>query len=146
MIKEDIQKRILVSLKEKKETELKVLRFVLSEIKYSEINKQKDLTDEEVIGLLQKEVKKRNESIEMFKKGGRLELVVDEQKQIKIIEEYLPKQMSDEELSQIIADIFAITEDKSNTGKLIGMVILKVKGKADGNRVAALVKEKIAVK
>ncbi len=143
MIKEEIQKRILVSLKEKKETEQKVLRFILSEIKYSEINKQKDLTDEEVIGLLQKEVKKRNESIDMFQKGGRQELVVDEQKQIKIIEEYLPKQMSNEELSKIVDEIIAKTEDKSNMGKLIGMVILRVKGKADGNRVASLVKAKM---
>jgi uncharacterized protein YqeY len=143
MIKEDIQKAILISLKGRKETELKVLRFILSEIKYAEINKQKDLTDEEVISLLQKEVKKRNESIDMFQKGGRQELVVDEQKQIKIIEEYLPKQMSNEELSKIVDKIFAITEDKTNMGKLIGMVMGRVKGKADGNKVALLVKDRM---
>jgi len=143
MIKEDIQKAILISLKGRKETELKVLRFILSEIKYAEINKQKDLTDEEVISLIQKEVKKRNESIDMFQKGGRQELVVDEQKQIKIIEEYLPKQMSNEELSKIVDKIFAITEDKTNMGKLIGMVMGRVKGKADGNKVALLVKDRM---
>ena len=143
MIKEDIQKAILISLKGRKETELKVLRFILSEIKYAEINKQKDLTDEEVISLLQKEVKKRNESIDMFQKGGRQELVVDEQKQIKIIEEYLPKQMSNDELSKIVDKIFAITEDKTNMGKLIGMVMGRVKGKADGNKVALLVKDRM---
>lgn len=143
MIRENIQKAILISLKGKKETELKVLRFVLSEIKYAEINKQKDLTDEEVISLLQKEVKKRNESIEMFKKGGRQELVLDEQKQIKVIEGYLPKQMSDGELTAIISEVMTTAEDKSNMGKLIGMVMIKVKGKADGNRVAGIVKAKM---
>lgn len=146
MIKEEIQKRILVALKEKKETDLKVLRFVLSEIKYAQINKQKELTDEEIINLLQKEVKKRNESITMFQKGGRPELVLDEQKQIKVIEEYLPKQMSDEELSLIVAEVLATVEDKSNLGKLIGLVMGRVRGKADGNRVAGLVKEKISGK
>ena len=88
-------------------------------------------------------MKKRNESIDMFQKGGRQELVVDEQKQIKIIEEYLPKQMSNEELSKIVDKIFAITEDKTNMGKLIGMVMGRVKGKADGNKVALLVKDRM---
>lgn len=145
MIKNDIQREILTSLKEKRVTELKVLRFILSEIKYAEINKQKDLPDEEITSLLQKEVKKRKEAIEMFKKGGRTDIVADEVKQIAIIEAYLPKQMSNEELNKIIGETLAGLEDKSNIGKVIGAVIPKVKGRADGARVVNLVKRKLGL-
>lgn len=143
MIKEDIQKRIISSLKGKKETEVKVLRFVLSEIKYAEINKQKDLTDEETVSLLQKEVKKRREAIEMFKKGKRDDLVQDEEKQISIIEDYLPKQLSNEEINKIIDEILSFSGDTSNIGKIIGQVMAKIKGKADGKIVSELVKQRI---
>lgn len=142
MIKDTIQKNILVALKEKKETELKVLRFVLSEIKYAEINKQKDLTDEETTALLSKEVKKRKEAIEMFRKNNRLELVDDEEKQIVVIETYLPKQISGEELNKIVDETLAGITDKSNIGKVIGMVMPKVKGKADGAKVAEMIRVK----
>ncbi len=85
MIKDKIQKQILSSLKTGNQIELKVIRYILSEIKYAEINKQRDLTDEEIVALLQKEVKKREEAIALFKKSGRDELVTDEEKQIAVI-------------------------------------------------------------
>lgn len=144
MLKDDIQQAVFANLKEKKATEVKVLRFVLSEIQYAEIAKQKDLTDEEVITLLQKETKKRKEAIEMFKKGKRDDLVADEEKQIIIIEKYLPKQMPQEEVERIVDAVLAGTNDKSNTGKLIGLVMAQVKGKTDGGIVAQLVRQKLA--
>lgn len=146
MIKDTIQKNILVALKEKKQTELKVLRFILSEIKYAEINKQKEMTDEEVVAVLRRELNKRKESVEMFRNNNRPELVADEEKQIKVIETYLPVQMDDEELNKIIDETLAGIEDKSNIGKVIGMVMPKVKGKADGGKVARLIKQKLSGK
>ncbi|MBI1869368.1 GatB/YqeY domain-containing protein [Candidatus Gottesmanbacteria bacterium] len=65
--------------------QLKVLRFVLSEINYAEIDKQAALTDEEIVSLIQKEIKKRKQAIDLFKKGNRLETVVDEEAQIAIL-------------------------------------------------------------
>lgn len=144
MIKDDIQQAIYTNLKAKNETATKVLRFILSQIKYEEINKQKDLTDEEVIAVLQKEMKKRKESIEMYKKSGRQDIVDDETKQIEIIEQYTPKQMSEEEVKKVIDDIVPAGSDMAAMGKVIGMVMGKLKGKADGSIVARLVKEKLS--
>ena len=143
MIKEEIQKKILTSLKEKKEMELKVLRFILSQINYAEIAKQKPLTDEEIMALLQKELKKRKEAIEMFRKAGRSEMVADEEKQLPVIEQYLPKQISQEELAKIVDETVKSIEGVPNMGQVIGMVMKKVKGQADGGMVASIVKQKL---
>ena len=143
MLKDEIQNAINKALKERNKTELKVLRFVLSQIQYEEIDKRKELSDEETVAVLQKEVKKRNDAIEMFKKGERPELVEDEQNQVKIIERYLPKQMGDEEINRIIEETIITLDDKSNIGKTIGLVMAKLKGRADGGKVARLVKQKL---
>lgn len=144
MIKEKIQKDILVSLKGKKETELKVLRFVLSLINYAEIAKQKPLTDEEIISLLRKELKKRKEAIEMFKTGGRQDLVTDEEKQLPVIQSFLPQPLSTEELNRIVDEVFKGISGVPNMGQIIGQVMAKVKGQADGAIVASLVKQKLS--
>lgn len=146
MIKDDIQQRIFIALKEGKKTELKVLRYISSQIKYEEINKQKELTDEEVIALLQKEVKKRQEAILLFKKAGRSELVEDEEEQIVVIKRYLPRQLSNDELSKIVDEVISSSPDLGNVGKIIGLVMAKVKGQTDGAVVAGLVKQKLSAK
>lgn len=144
MIKEEIQKQILSALREGRKTELKVLRFILSLIYYEEIAKQKKLSDGEIMALFQKEVKKRKEAIEMFKKGKRDDLVEDEEKQITVIQEYLPKQLSEDELNKIIEEVVASSKE-TNIGRIIGLVMAKVKSKADGATVAQLVKQKLNV-
>ncbi len=141
MLKDDIQNDIYIALKEKKERDLKVLRYILSLIKYAEIDKQKDLTDDEVVLLLQKEIKKRQEAIELFKKGKRNDLVEDEGKQIEIIKRYLPQQLSDEEINKIIEKVILLGE--SNVGKIIGLVMVQVRGRADGKRVSELVNKRL---
>ena len=142
MIKNDIQQAINSALKERRETALKVLRFVMSQIKYGEIDKQKDLTDEEIVSLMQKEIKKRKEAIEMFKKGRRTDLVKDEEAQITVIQKFLPQQLTSEELEKIVNDTISETADK-NMGKIIGLAMGKVKGKADGSAVSSLVRQKL---
>lgn len=144
MIKEKIQKDILVSLKAKKETELKVLRFILSLINYAEIAHQKPLSDEEIINLMQKELKKRKEAIEMFKNGGRQDLVADEEKQLPIIQSYLPQPLSDKELEKIIDEVVKNISEVPNVGQIIGQVMKQVKGQVDGATVASLVKQKLS--
>ena len=144
MIKEEIQKAVINAMKGKRALKLKALRFVLSLIQYEEINKQKKLTEDETVSVLRKEIKKRKEAIELFKKGNRQELVVDEEAQIKIIERYLPQQMSDADLEKVVESVLATSEKSmANMGKLIGAVMEKVKGQADGAKVAFLVKKKI---
>ena len=143
MIKNEIKTAMNMALKEGKQVDLKVLRFVISQIQYEEINKQKELTDEEVISLLQKEVKKRKEAIELFKKGDRFDLVSDEEEQIKVIEKYLPKQMTEEEIKKIIDETLPTLSDTTNTGKVIGAVMAKLTGRANGSQVSQLVKKKL---
>lgn len=124
--------------------EVRVLRFLLSEIQYAEIAKQSDLTDEETVALLAKELKKRKEAIEMFKKANRDDLVADEEKQLTVIQKYLPQQLTESELEKAVDEVLSSLPDKSNMGKIIGLVMAKVKGQADGKMVAELVKKKIS--
>lgn len=144
MLQVTIQNDITAALKGGKQTELKVLRFVMSEIKYAEINKKQNLTDEEVIALLQKEMKKRQEAIEMFRKANRTDIISDEEAQIAVIQKYLPKGLSEQELSKIIDEIVEQNKSNPQMGKIIGAVMSQVKGRADGAKVAAIVKNKLA--
>lgn len=144
MIKDEIQAKIFESLKKAEKTELKVYRYLLSIIKYEEINKGRDLTDAETAELFKKEVKKRQDAVEMFKQAGRRDIVEDEEKQILIIKIYLPKELPRESVEKIIDEVIAGTSDKSNTGKIIGLVMARVKGQTDGSLVAAIVREKLS--
>ena len=146
MIKQKIQDQIVVALKAGDKVRLDVLRFILSSIKYAEIEKQKELTDDEIVSLLKKEVKKRKEAIEMFKKGGRTEGIEKEEKQIVVINEFLPEKISQEELEKIISEVISSSGADPQMGKVIGTVMGKIKGQADGSEVARIVKEKLAGK
>lgn len=143
MIKNDIQQAINTALKAGNKTELNALRFVLSQIKYEEIAKQKELTDTEAVSLLQKEVKKRKEAIEMFKKGKRDDLVENEVSQIEVIQKYLPQQLSENELSKIIDEVIISLGVEKNIGKIIGLVMEKTERRADGSMTSKLVKQKL---
>lgn len=138
-----MQQTVNSALKAGKKQELKVLRFVLSQIKYEEIAKQKELSDEEIVSLLQKEIKKRKEAIEMFKKGNRSDLVKEEEEQITIIQKFLPQQLTEEELNKVIDEVLSLEKEEKNMGKIIGLVVSRVKGKADGSTVADLVRQKL---
>ena len=143
MIKEKIQQAINSALKAGNKVEVSALRFVMSQIKYEEIAKQKELTDEEVVFLIQKEIKKRKDAVEMFKKGNRNDLVKDEEAQIVVIQKYLPQQLTEEELGKIIDEVINNAGGEKNAGKIIGLVIAKVKGKTDGSTIAKLVRHRL---
>lgn len=142
MLKEEIQKEVIANLKAKKELHVRVLRFILSEINYEEIKKQKALTGEEIVALLKKEIKKRKEAIELFKKGKRDDLVKEEEAQITIIKKYVPEGLPLEELKKIVDETISSSE-VSHVGQVIGLVIRKVNGQADGETIAKLVQEKL---
>lgn len=119
---------------------LKTIRFILSEIRYEEIEKQRKLTDEEIVISLTREVKKRNDAIELMKRGNRLELVEEENKKIEVIKKYLPKQMETAELEKIVKETIA-SMPNPQMGAVIGAVLGKVKGRADGKIVSEIVKK-----
>jgi len=146
MIKDTIQKAILTNLKEKNDIALKVLRYMSSQISYAQIEKGSELTDEEVQALLTKEVKKRTEALKMFEQAGRTEMVQDEKKQLEIISHYLPQQLPEEEVATIVKDVIASMAEIKNPGQVIGQVMARVKGRASGDIVAALVRNALAEK
>lgn len=123
---------------------LKTIRFILSAIRYEEIEKKRKLTDEEIVVLLRKEIKKREEALVLIKKGGRNDLVEEEEKKIEVIKRYLPKEMSEEEILEIIKEERSKMPQVS-AGQLIGVVIRRVGGKADGARVAFLVRKELGL-
>jgi uncharacterized protein YqeY len=141
-----LQNDLAAAQKAKDELEVSTLRFVLSSIHNAKIQKGEELKDEEVVAQIQKEVKHHNESIEAFKSAGREELALRESTEKAILDKYLPQQISDEELVKIVQD--AIKEVGAQTpgdfGKVMGAVMKKVGAGADGSRVSAMVKEKLA--
>lgn len=128
------------------ETKVSTLRLLLSEIKNGEISKGTSLSDEDIISLIQREVKKRKEAAEGFRAGGREESAVKEEQEAKVLEAYLPVQVNAEELTKLVEE--TIHEVGANSvaemGKVIGMVMGKVKGRADGSQVSGIVKEKLS--
>lgn len=121
------------------------LRMVKTAIKNTEINNGKPLTDDEIVTVLSKEVKQRQESITSFVNGGRPELAEKEEQEIAILKKYLPEQLSEEEVTAIVDQ--AITETgasgASDMGKVMSAIMPKVKGRADGGLVSRLVRERL---
>ncbi|MDD2823445.1 MAG: GatB/YqeY domain-containing protein [Candidatus Daviesbacteria bacterium] len=149
MLFEDLQQDLRQSQLDKNEAKVNTLRLLLSEIRYVQIKKNegedKPLSDEEIITVIQKEVKKRKEAADGFRQGGREESALKEENEAEILSQYLPKQLSDEELKIMIDEAISQTGATgiSDMGKVIGIVMSKVKGSADGSRISMLVKEKL---
>lgn len=130
----------------KDETRVSTLRLLLSEVKNSEIAKGEQLSKQEIISVIAKEVKKRKEAASGFRQGGREEAAIKEEQEAALLSNYLPAQLSDEELTKIVDEAIKETGASSipEMGKVIGVVMTKVAGQADGGRVSMLVKEKLA--
>lgn len=128
------------------EVKVSTIRLLLSELTYAKVAKGTDsLTDEDIIASIQKEAKKRKESIESFRKGGREDLVSKEEAELKILQTYLPEQISDEELTKVVDEVITNTGATSaaDMGKVIGAVMSKVGQRVEGARVSTLVRLKL---
>ena len=143
MLLEQIQNDLKTALKERNELEVSTLRLSLSEAHNRQIEKQAELVDEDIVGVLRKEVKKRQESIEAYEKGGRQELADKESKELIILSKYLPQEMSPEELGKIVKETIdeVGAQGPSDFGKVMGVVMNKVKGRIDGSKVSDAVKK-----
>ena len=126
-----------------------VLRMVLSAVGYFEIQKGGagyEASDEEILAVIQKEVKQHRDSIEQFRQAGRQELMDKEIKELEILQRYLPAQMSEDEVRVLVEEavkqVGAVSP--ADMGKVMGVLMGKVKGKADGSLVSRLVREALA--
>lgn len=128
------------------ETKVATLRLLLSEAKNAEIAKGGELSDQDLISLVQKEVKKRKEAAAAFRSGGREESARKEEAEAKVLEGYLPQQLTSKELTKIVEKSITELEAKGlqDMGKVMGVIMGKVKGQADGGQVSTLVKEKLS--
>ena len=143
MIKQQIQDQMKEAMRSHDKVKLETLRYVLSQIKYREIEKRDTLTDEEEIEVLTREVKKRRDAIELFRKSGREVLVVEEEVKLTVITALLPAQMSAEEIQKIVTAAVAKV-GKNNMGLVMKEIMSQVKGKADGKLVSGLVKRSLS--
>jgi hypothetical protein len=119
------------------------LRNIIGKLKYRYIDKGDKLTEQEEIKVIQSLAKQRRESIEMYKQGGRNDLVETETKELSIIEEYLPQAMSEEEVRRLVRETVKETgaESMSDLGKVMPLVMKKGAGKVDGKIAQDILRE-----
>lgn len=144
MIANKLQEMIGQALKAHDEVRLSTLRLLSSALNYEKIERQHELTEEEELNVIKKQAKQRKDSIDSYIKAGRVDMAESEKAELAILQEFLPPEMTDEELSQLVES--SIKEVGATTMADIGKIMGAVKSKAanvDGGRVVALIKEKL---
>lgn len=137
---EQLREDMMTARKEKNADRLSILQVVLAAIKNEQISKQSELADTEIEQTIASLVKRLKDSISDFEKAGRTDLLQKTQQEIDILESYLPKQLSDEELNAIVQSTMdEVGPDARDVGKIMGAVMPKVRGYADGTRVRTAV-------
>ena len=138
-----IQEEVKTSLKSGEKFRASTLRLIVSALKLEEKNKAKALTDNEALEILTKMIKQRKDSISQFETANRMELAQKEKDEIEIIQNYLPEQLSEEELSVLIKEVIKEINAESikDMGKVMGILKPKITGKADAGIASGLVKK-----
>ena len=138
-IREDLKE----ALKAKDGIRVSVLRFLLAGIRNREIDKREPLNEEEILAEIASSVKRRRESIEAFKNGGRQDLVDKEEAELTILSQYLPEQIPDEEVRRIAREVIQAVgaASPSDIGKVMKELMPRVKGRAEGRTVNEIVRE-----
>jgi uncharacterized protein len=136
-----IEEGLKNSLKAKDEIRTSTLRMLRSAIKYKEVEQKRKLEENEILGVLSSQVKQHKDSIAEYKRGGREDLVEREERELEILQEFMPTQLSDEELTsaltQIIAELDATTKD---IGRVMKAAVERFRGQADGKKINEIVK------
>ncbi|MGB9661543.1 MAG: GatB/YqeY domain-containing protein [Moorellaceae bacterium] len=131
------------ALKSQDKIRLQTIRMVLAGIKNAEIDKQRPLNEEEIVNLIQREIKIRREALEQFARGGREDLVRQTEAEIRVLEGYLPQQLGEEELTSLIRETIEELGAKSgkDVGKVMAALMPKIRGKADGRKANEIVRQ-----
>ncbi|KEO83801.1 GatB/YqeY domain-containing protein [Tumebacillus flagellatus] len=133
------------AMKDKDKVRLSVIRMIRTAMKNQEIDSQKPLSDEDIITIMNRELKQRRDSLQAFEAGGRQDLVEDTQAEIAVLIEYLPEQLSEDEIRTIVKEVVASTgaTGKADMGKVMAALMPKVKGRADGKLVNQVVSQEL---
>ena len=142
-LKEQLKEDLKTAMRDKEVVKRDSIRAINTMIKQIEVDERRELDDEEVIKLIQRGIKQREEAITQYKAAGRDDLVQKEQEQVDVFMRYLPKQLTDEELELGMKEIIAETGATSmkDMGKVMGMATKKFAGVADGKRINEMVKK-----
>lgn len=145
-LKQQIQEDMKTALKSGEKQRLAAIRLIIAGIKQREIDERIELTDTDVIALLDKMGKQRRESISQYQAAGRQELVDQEQFELDLIQSYLPQPLSEDEITKLIAEAVSSTGANSmkDMGKVMGILKPKLQGRADMSAVSARIKEQLA--
>ncbi len=149
-LRERIDAEIKTAMKSKDKVRLETVRGIKKFILEKEVSLrpsgQDTLTEAQELEILMQIAKQRRDSIDQYRKGGREDLVAQEEAELVILEEYLPPQMSDEEVSKVVDEVIASVGATSakEMGKVMGKAMQQLKGKADGNKIQDMVKAKLS--
>lgn len=140
-MKNQIQRDVATALKARETVRVSTLRLLLSQIKNEEIARRRELAREEVLALVQRGIKTRRESVEQFERGGRADLVAKERQEIAVLEGYLPRQLTPEELARaaeaIVRELGA--QGKKDMGRVMKALMERYAGQVDGRQASAAV-------
>ncbi len=147
MITKRLDEDLKTAMRQRDAVKVRTIRSIRAAITEKEIEMRPsgvtELSDDDVLGLLQKQAKQRRDSIEQFEAAGRSDLAETEEEELAVIEEYLPKQMSDEEVREVLLEVIEATQATSmaDMGKVMGEAMNRIRGRADGKRISSLARE-----
>jgi uncharacterized protein len=144
--KQTIEEGLKKALKQKDSSRLSVLRMLLSSLKYKEVEKGRPLSEDEFHGVVKTLAKQRSESIESFKKGQRLDLVEKEERELEVLKEFIPAQMSEAELSAVIEEavIAADAKGPKDMGRVMKSLMDQCGSKVDGKVLSEMVRKRLS--
>lgn len=142
---EQLKQDMVMAMKNKDKERLTVIRMVKAAMDQEHIDRKKELNDELLIEVVNKQIKMRKDSISEFEKGNRTDLIEQTQSEIDILMNYLPEQLSEDEVCKIIEEAFIIVQptEAKDMGKIMKEVTPKLKGKADMKKVSEIIKSKL---
>jgi uncharacterized protein len=145
-LQQTISDRLLEAMKSRDAVRTGTLRLLISAFRNEEIKRKKPLSDEELREVVQSEAKRRREAIEEYKKANREDLAAKEEGEFNVLQEYLPKQLSEAELSQLVEEAVKSTGAKGprDMGRVMGALMPQIKGRADGRQAQQLVQKKLS--
>ena len=143
---EELNADMKQAMRDKEKVILSVIRMLKSSLQNEQINAGRELTDEEILTVLSREMKQRKDSLQEFVKANRDDLVQNVQDEINVLSKYMPEQLSEEEIINIINEAIDQTgaSSKADMGKVMGLIMPKVKGKAEGAVVNRLVQQQLS--
>ena len=145
-LKTQITEDMKNAMRAKETTRLGTIRLLLSAMKQREVDERIELTDADVIGVIEKMLKQRRDSIAAFDSANRTDLADIEKAEVAVLQTYMPKQLSDDEINQIISQVIADTgaQGAKDMGKVVGLVKPLVAGVADMGKVSGLIKARLS--